>query len=117
MDQIKKEFSFLKDVLGVLVYGSYATKETTPRSDIDICIVIGKPVTIKQMTAVLRKIWRNVNTTKRKYDIKLFEELPLHIKIQIIEKGKVVIGNKPAIHEYFRQFRKIWNSQKHRQKL
>jgi hypothetical protein len=115
MDRIKKEFSFLKNILGVLVYGSYASKQTTPRSDIDICIVLGKPVTVKQMTATLRKVWRNVNT--KKYDIKLFEELPLHIKIQVIEKGKVIIGNKPAIYEYFYKFRKMWDSQKHRQKL
>ncbi|MBS3056291.1 MAG: nucleotidyltransferase domain-containing protein [Candidatus Aenigmarchaeota archaeon] len=115
---IKKDFQFLeKDVLGVLIYGSYAKKETTPRSDIDICIVIGSLSSPGEMRKLLSIVWRNVNINKKNYDVKIFEELPLHIKIEVIEDGKVIIGKKPEIYEYFYKFRKMWNDQKHRQKL
>ena len=109
--------SLEKDVLGVLIYGSYAKKETTPRSDIDICIVIGSLSSPGEMRKLLSIVWRNVNINKKNYDVKIFEELPLHIKIEVIEDGKVIIGKKPEIYEYFYKFRKMWNDQKHRQKL
>ncbi len=116
--EIKKDFEFLeKDVLGVLVYGSYVKGESTPRSDIDICIVIGKPSTPSEMRKTLSNVWRNVNINKRNYDVKVFEELPLRIKMGVIEEGKVVIGKKLDIYEYFYKFRKMWNDQKHRQEM
>jgi len=35
----------------------------------------------------------------------------------VIEDGEVIIGSKPEIYEYFYKFRKIWDDQKHRQKV
>ena len=115
---IKRHFQFLeKEVLGILVYGSYVKGESTQRSDIDICIVIGRPSTPKKMKQVLSKVWKSVNTNKLNYDVRLFEELPLRVKMGVIEDGKVIIGSKPDIYEYFYKFRKMWEDQKHRQKL
>ncbi len=44
-EDLAREFSFLKgrkDILAVLLFGSYARREATPRSDIDICVVASK---------------------------------------------------------------------------
>lgn len=115
-EYVRKDFGFLqKEVLGVLVYGSHARGDSTPRSDIDVCVVIGRPSTVKGMGEVLRKVWRNVNLDKHKYDVKLFEELPLKIKKSVIEEGKIVVGERLEIYEYFYRFRKLFRSQKQRQ--
>ena len=40
VEMAKKDLAFLQDnVLGVLIYGSWATGESHEKSDIDICIV------------------------------------------------------------------------------
>jgi predicted nucleotidyltransferase len=114
MKSVKKDFLFMKDeVLGIVVYGSFARGEKF--SDVDVCIVIGKEASIKEMKDMLKRVWRNVNINKANYDVKLFEELPLSIKIEVIKEGKVIIGNKLDIYEYFYKFRKLWGDQKHRQ--
>jgi hypothetical protein len=116
--EIKRDFRFLeKDILGVLVYGSYARKGLTPRSDIDVCLVIGKQSSPTDIRKVLSRVWERVNVNKRNYDVKVFEELPLHVKMGVIEEGKVAIGKKTDIHEYFYKFRKMWSDQKHRQRI
>lgn len=116
--KIKKDFQFLeKDILGVLVYGSYAKEGLTPRSDIDICLVIGKPSTPREMRKTLSEVWKHVNINKKNYDVKVFEELPLRVKIGVIEEGRIVIGKKLDIYEYFYKFRKMWDDQKHRQEI
>lgn len=114
--KIKKDFRFLeKDVLGVMVYGSSSRGEATPRSDVDVCIVMGKPSTAEEMKKMLSRVWGGVNINKNRYDVKIFEELPLHVKMEVIEEGKVVIGKKPDMYEYFYKFRKMWGDEKHRQ--
>lgn len=116
--KIRKDFGFLeKDVLGIMVYGSYARGEPTPRSDVDVCIVIGKQSTPRDMRKVLSMVWRKLDVSKGNYDVKVFEELPLRVKMGVIEDGKVVIGRKPDIYEYFYKFRKMWEDQKHRQEI
>ncbi len=113
---LKKDFAFLKNkVLGILVYGSYATEKATPRSDIDICVVLGKG---KDISKRLKEIWEKVNVNKKNYDVKTFEELPLHIQIEIIKKNKIVYTkDKPELYEYFYFYRKLWKDQEHRQMI
>ncbi len=80
---IEKELSFLKNkVVGVLLWGSYVKGEETSRSDIDVCIVAGKETLIN----ILKEVWHKVNLEKRNYDVKIFEELPLFLKIELIIK-------------------------------
>ena len=43
MREIERDFDFLKaKVLGLLLYGFYARGEEDERSDIDVCIVVGR---------------------------------------------------------------------------
>ena len=40
--------------------------------------------------------------------MKIFELLPLYIKIDLIQKYVVIFGNPYEISEYFYQYRKLW---------
>lgn len=113
---IKKDFSFLfgkKEVLAVLLYGSAAKKEETPRSDIDICIVAPDA---EKRAELLNKVYRNLDVFSKKYDVRIFEELPLYIQIQIIQNHEVIYARDIyEMHEYFYYFRKLWEDQAARQ--
>jgi len=41
-----------------------------------------------------------------KYDIKKLEDLPLHIKMDIINNHQVIIGDEVELSYYFYRFRK-----------
>lgn len=99
IEMVRKDFSFLKDkVKGVLLFGS-ACGNTKAARDIDICIIAPK-IDEKNL---LKEIFRRVNVNKK--------------KMEIIKNHIIIYGNAPEIGEYFYFYRKLWNDQKHRQKL
>ena len=106
---IKKDFKpFHRRVLGIVLYGSLITGTNTDRSDIDICMIAPdeKPM----------KLFRE--TLPLKYDIKIFETMPLFLQIQIIHNHKVIYTkDRYELYEYFYKFRKLWNDQKQRQAI
>jgi len=107
VDELKK---ISNEVLGILVYGSYAEKGETSRSDIDICIVAGHNDKIKLMK-LFKKILL-IMARDIKYDLKIFEHMPLYMKINVIEKGKPILTmDIPGLYEYFYFYRKLWNDQ------
>ncbi|MBI2138840.1 nucleotidyltransferase domain-containing protein [Candidatus Woesearchaeota archaeon] len=108
---LRKDFAFLKDkVLGILLFGSQL-KDPTPRSDIDICIVAPS----MEDSQVLSEVFRNIDVHRKKYDVRTFHELPLHIKNSIINHHEeIFVNDKPALYEYFYFYRKLWGGQKHR---
>lgn len=92
----------------VVVYGSYV-KEKSIR-DIDIAVI----TKIKDKEKNL-KIWNDIiGRFPPIYDIRIFELMPLNIKISVIENYKVVFGDHLDISEYFYFERKLWNDQKYR---
>ena len=94
--------------MGILVYGSAAKGEENKRSDIDICIVAPDEDSYKIFKETL-----HLN-----YDIKIFELMPLYLKIKVIENHKVLYTKDICeLYEYFYFFRKLWEDQKHRQKI
>ncbi len=105
-NEIKKNFECIKnDVFGVLLFGSAAKGEHHGASDIDICLV--NPKNKNVLIKALEKVGD-------KYDVKIFEDLPLYVQIDIIRNHKVVYGNEVELSYYFYKFRKIWNDQKER---
>ncbi|MEA1865435.1 MAG: nucleotidyltransferase domain-containing protein [Euryarchaeota archaeon] len=112
--RVKKDFEpLLDDVLGILLYGSLAAGDDSERSDIDISIVA--PV-IDDKIGFSRRILSNVRDAR--YDVRVFELMPLYLKAEVMEKGEVVYTkNIFKLYEYFYYFRKIWDDQKRRQKL
>lgn len=109
-----EDFKFLiDDVLGMLIYGSVATGASTERSDIDVCIVA--PF-VADRVRFSRMILANVKDVR--YDVRVFELMPLYLKMEVIEHGKVVYaGDIYELYEYFYGFRKLWEDQKVRQRL
>lgn len=104
--ELRKDFEFIKDeVEGVLLFGSAVKGKLTTRSDIDIALV--RPST----RSVLFKVFERVGG---KYDIKIFEDLPLHIKMDIINNHQVIIGGEVELSYYFYRFRKEWKDMEHR---
>jgi len=112
--RVKKDFEpLLDDVLGILLYGSLVAGDDSERSDIDISIVAP---TIDDKIGFSRRILSNVRDTR--YDVRVFELMPLYLKAEVMEKGEVVYTkNIFKLYEYFYYFRKIWDDQKRRQKL
>jgi len=115
LNQITNDFSEIirnKKILGILLYGSRLEERNTNRSDIDICVV----APTEDIYELISQILQNVNVTGKKYDIRVFKELPLYIKIQVIKKGVLIYSsNKLDLYEYFYIYRKLWDDQKHRQ--
>ena len=102
IEKAAKDLAFLQeDVLGVLLYGSWATGESHEKSDIDICIVA--PFA-EDKTA----LWRSAIAAVRddRYDIRIFELMPLHLKMRVIEQGVVVYSRDVLeLYEFCQIFR------------
>lgn len=117
IESVKKHFSEViqeKKIFGILIFGSIVYDKKTNRSDIDVCIVAPE----EDAEALLSFIWEKVNVEAYNYDVRIFSNLPLYIKIQVIEDGVLVYSpNKFDLYEYFYFYRKIWEDQKHRQDL
>ena len=107
-NQLKEDFKdYEHSCMGIILFGSYATGDFTKRSDIDVCIVNPKDKNV--YFNILKKLGG-------KYDLKIFEELPLYIQINIIKnfKGNVIYGDELELSEYFYKFRKLWRDMEHR---
>ena len=109
IEKIRKDFKpFYKKTLGILVYGSLASETNDNRSDIDICIVAPdyNPLRLYRETLLFN------------YDIRIFETMPLFLKMQVIENHKIIYSKDIYdLYEYFYRFRKIWKDQRYRQRL
>ena len=114
IEKAAKDLAFLRDdVLGVLLYGSWATGESHEMSDIDICIVAPS---VEDKAALWRSAIAAVHDDS--FDVRIFELLPLYLQMAVIERGVVVFSRDiPELYEYFYPFRRIWGDQKHRQIL
>ncbi|MEA2075146.1 MAG: nucleotidyltransferase domain-containing protein [Euryarchaeota archaeon] len=114
--KVREDFRFLFDnslVLGVLLYGSVVTGESNERSDIDICVVAPSA---SDRVELSRGIMTNVRDER--YDVRVFELMPLYLRMEVVEHGEVVHAQDIyELYEYFYTFRKLWDDQKRRQML
>ena len=117
-ENLRKDFSFLikrKDILAVLLFGSHAKYEQDARSDVDICVVAPS---CNDKLELLKEIYKNLDVYGKKYDVRIFEDLPLYIKIDVIESNEIIYAKDVyELYEYFYYFRKLWQDQEPRQKL
>lgn len=103
--QLRKDFEeFNNFCRGVILFGSHDRGDQTKRSDVDICIVSPSEGTLNRVYSKLGG----------KYDIHVFEELPLYLKMEIVENCKILYGDKDSLSEYFYFYRKLWKDMKHR---
>jgi len=95
-------------VLGIVVYGSLAKGNYSDRSDIDICIIAPHEDS--------KKLYRE--TLLLNYDIRIFESMPLYLKMEVIKNHRIVYAKDIyKLYEYFYPFRKLWNDQEFRQRI
>lgn len=108
MAQINRDFDKFKDkILGILLFGSVITGTETERSDVDVCVVVGRK-NVKEIFDLLLE-----SGLTGKYDIKIFESLSLKIKGEILENHVVVWAkDKGELSYYLHKYRKIWEDQK-----
>lgn len=90
LESLKEDFKeFADSCLGILLYGSYARGEETRRSDVDVCLV-------KPEKGVFDKVLRKLGG---KYDVKVFEELPYYVRIEVI-KNHIRVYEKDELDFY-----------------
>lgn len=82
VNKITKEISINKNVKAIYLFGSYATGNIKPLSDIDLCI-IGN-LKEKDKLKIAGYISDNL-------DISFFDELPIYIKFRVFKYGKLLI--------------------------
>ncbi|MGC9444892.1 MAG: nucleotidyltransferase domain-containing protein [Candidatus Methanospirareceae archaeon] len=118
---IAAEFAFLTDnetILAILLFGSGARDDVGMQSDKDVCIVAPGLSDAHTRLALLRTIFERLDVAGKSYDLWFLEELPLYMKIQVIEHHEVIMcRDLPALYEYLYFFRRLWGDQKHRQDL
>jgi len=104
LDQIYNDFSKViatKDILGILLFGSFTKDKNTNKSDVDICVVAPN----EEKHQLLSFVLQNINVQEKKYDV-------------VIEEGLLIYSpNKLDLYEFFYIYRKLWNDQKHRQEI
>ncbi len=92
LEKIKEKARKDKDVLGIIVFGSYARKESKPFSDIDVCIVL-QPKRFDNLF-MTNKMLEYLGLVPEKYDIQIFQQLPLFIRTRILKDGKILVNKK-----------------------
>jgi hypothetical protein len=116
--KVTADFTFLREsptfeVLGLLLFGSVAKGESSDRSDIDLCVVA--PV-VRDHPAFFR--WLLAHLKDNRYDLRIFELMPLYLQIEVIERGEALFARDLyELYEYFYPFRRLWDDQKRRQTL
>ena len=109
LDEIRKDLDFLSGGEAV-IFGSYATDEMRPGSDIDVAVITREESEEKNI-----EIQRDlIGKARPRYDIKVFETMPLQLKASIMDEYIILFGEEPEISYYFYHFRKIWEDCKHR---
>lgn len=107
--KINRDLSSLTSITeGIILYGSHALEMADERSDIDICIIAGPKNDPMQ---ILSFAWQQVNSEI--YDIRVFEQLPLHLQIRILVQGIWIYEkDPPALGEYLYNIWKRWDDQR-----
>ena len=80
--KLVSSLKIFKEVKVIYLFGSKARGEAGVLSDTDICI-IAPIISEKLKTEIL-------GFSSRKVDIVLFEDLPLNIKMRVLQEGKVL---------------------------
>lgn len=110
LEDIKKILEKLEETYEIVLYGSYIENSMRPTSDIDISVLTR--LQDKQKNKLIQ--YDLFGVAPLKYDIRVFELLPIFIQISIIKNYKVIFGDPLEISEYFYYFRKKWDDCKNR---
>ncbi|PWR71605.1 nucleotidyltransferase domain-containing protein [Methanospirillum lacunae] len=106
---ILQELSSLPVILpGVFLYGSQAEGVADERSDTDLCLVAGPDL---DPAWLQKQAWRHIRADR--YDIRIFELLPLFMQIRILSTGILISSpDLYALSEYLYPWWKKWDDQR-----
>ncbi len=93
---IRKEAK--SNVKAILLFGSYAGGTAIWRSDIDICVVFKKNISLREATLFRIHILGNLPDN---VDLQVFNVLPLKVKKSIVENHKILFQSKEFKEELF----------------
>ena len=109
VEDIRKDLSFLSNQ-EVVLFGSFVKGDHGPRSDIDVAIITREQDREKNFHTQLEASGKAPD----RYDIQVFELLPLILKGAILEDFEVLFGDPLEIGMYFYKVRKFWEDFSHR---
>ena len=75
-----------RNILAIILFGSRARGEAAPGSDVDVCVVLetsapsGLPASHQRLDY----------TAGSDLDVKIFQQLPLHIRSRVLKQGRVL---------------------------
>lgn len=91
----KKSIAKDKEVVAVLLFGSHARNEEY--KDIDICVFLDKKYSNLHMS---RKRLEYSSLFSNKYDVHVFQQLPVYIRKRILKDGKIIVcKNEDLLYE------------------
>ncbi len=105
---ISRDFAFLRGkVLGILLFGSHVYGGESVRSDVDVCIVAPETNSKELFDMIL------ATRLPERYDIKIFEALPLKMKGTILDDHVIVWSSDLGeLTYYLHRWVRIWGDQK-----
>lgn len=90
---IVMEIKKMRIVKAVILFGSFARNEQKPLSDIDLCVVTEKGISLSQKAGI-------VSCGSKKVQISLFWDLPASVRYAVLREGKILYNkNKDFFHE------------------
>ena len=97
IERVRADFAFLRErVLAVLVFGSSVDAAAAAR-DVDVCIVAPGATP----SDLLLEVFDKVDVRGKRYDVSVFEELPIFMRHEVIEHHAVALAEDvPALGEY-----------------
>ncbi|MHA1731692.1 MAG: nucleotidyltransferase domain-containing protein [Promethearchaeota archaeon] len=104
MGKLREELHGLSKYWTV-VYGSVLSPYFIPgRSDIDVAVVTRKRDREENL-----EVWHDLlGRVHPRYDVRVFELLPLQVQADILDNYIVVFGDPLELSEYFYKFRVAW---------
>jgi predicted nucleotidyltransferase len=83
------------EVLAVIVFGSRARGDASPRSDLDVCLVLAP----EPGSSVALDRARLDYLAEAEVDLVVFQRLPLAVRSRILKEGSVVfVRDEPALY-------------------
>lgn len=84
VDKVKEDGA----VLAVLLFGSHARGEETPKSDIDLCLVLPPGRETRTDQTALRMAY--LEESGGRVRIHVFQQLPLYVRRRVLKEGVVL---------------------------
>jgi predicted nucleotidyltransferase len=98
------------DVLAVMLFGSRARGDASPRSDFDVCLVLRPEPGLRRVGAEKRLEY----LAEADVDLGVFQELPLAIRSRVLKEGEVLfVRDEDALYDVAIGTVKAWEDFRH----